>query len=254
MKLTCLSLNLWEGGNLFPNIYKFLEKHTDADLMLFQEAYNASDPAFVDNFRSVEILKAKTGLPYASFAPMALDRLLIGKVDSGNLVLSKYPITSSEVLFFDEPYRERDPHDPAEWASTPRILQHVVIDAEGQQLHVYNLHGVWDLDGDSYSPQRQLMSRVIVENVQGKANVILAGDSNAKPTNKAMRNIETHLVSVFGTGLKTTYNMRRKSNPGYASAACDVMYVSSNIKVLGKECPDVDISDHLPLIATLQLP
>jgi endonuclease/exonuclease/phosphatase family metal-dependent hydrolase len=253
MQLTCISLNLWDGGNLFPNILKFLDEHADADLWFFQEAYNATDPALVDNYRSVEILKAKIGLPYAEFAPMVLDRLLIGKVDSGTLILSKYPITAHDVIFFDEPYKERDPFNPAEWPTTPRILQHAVIDVDGTPLDVFNLHGVWDLDGDNYSRQRQTMSRVIREQVHGKERVILAGDSNAKATNKAMLEIGEDLTSVFGTDLKTTYNMRRKSNSGYATAACDVMYVSPNIKVLKKDCPDVDISDHLPLIVTLQV-
>jgi endonuclease/exonuclease/phosphatase family metal-dependent hydrolase len=253
LKIKCISLNLWDGGNLLPNIFKFLEEHADADLILLQEAYNSPDPALIENYRSVEVLQAKTGLPYAHFAPMVLDKLLIGKVEAGNAILSKFPILSSDVQFFDETYRERNAYDITGNPTMPRILQHVVVDAEGTKLNLYNLHGVWDLDGDNYSELRQNMSRVIRENVQGKQRAILAGDSNAKPTNKAMRDIEDCMFSVFGDGLKTTYNMRRKTNPGFATAACDVMYVSPDIKVIEKSCPDVDISDHLPLIVTLDI-
>jgi endonuclease/exonuclease/phosphatase family metal-dependent hydrolase len=253
VKIKCISLNLWDGGNLLPNILKFLDAHSDADLILLQETYNSGDPAMIANYRSVEVLQAKTGLPHVHFAPMVLDKLLIGKVEDGNTILSRFPILASDVQFFDEPYRERNPYDIAECPTMPRILQHVVVDAEGSKLNIYNLHGVWDLDGDNYSPQRQTMSQVIRQNVQGKEKAILAGDSNAKPTNKAMRDIEDYMVRVFGDELKTTYNMRRKNDPGYATAACDVMYVSSDIKVVEKDCPDVDISDHLPLVVTLDI-
>jgi endonuclease/exonuclease/phosphatase family metal-dependent hydrolase len=67
-----------------------------------------------------------------------------------------------------------------------------------------------------------------------------------------MRAIEEHLTSVFGNSLTTTFNMRRKENPGYATAAVDLMYISNDLRVTGKDCPDVDISDHLPLVVTLE--
>lgn len=85
-----------------------------------------------------------------------------------------------------------------------------------------------------------------------KPHVILAGDTNAKPTNQAMRNLEKHFVSVFGDELTTTFNMKRKTNPGYATAAVDLMYISPDLEVIQKACLDVDVSDHLPLVVTLQ--
>jgi endonuclease/exonuclease/phosphatase family metal-dependent hydrolase len=68
-----------------------------------------------------------------------------------------------------------------------------------------------------------------------------------------MKNIEQYLTSVFGNNLKSTFNMRRKDNPGYATAAVDMLFVSPNIRIVNSECSDVDISDHLPVIATLEV-
>jgi len=65
--------------------------------------------------------------------------------------------------------------------------------------------------------------------------------------------ISDHLTNIFGNELKTSFNMRRKDNPGYATACVDMLFVSSDIKVMDKVCPDVDISDHLPLVATLRI-
>lgn len=254
MKIKCISLNLWNGGNLFPNILAFLNEHTDASILMFQEVYNAHDPGLVENFRSLDALREHFNYPYEVFAPAMLDKLLVGKIESGNAILSKYPITSSDVQFFSDPYRERDAYDPTENPSAPRILQHAVLDIDGTTLDVYNLHGVWDLDGDRYSERRQRMSETIINTVRDKKNVLFAGDSNALPTNPALRKIEKHLTSVFGDDIKTTYNMRRKDNPGYATAACDVVFVSPGIRIVEKVCPNVDISDHLPIIATLEIP
>jgi endonuclease/exonuclease/phosphatase family metal-dependent hydrolase len=68
-----------------------------------------------------------------------------------------------------------------------------------------------------------------------------------------MRQVGQHLTSVFGDSLKTTFNISRKDNPGYATAAVDMMFVSSDIEVIEKACPAVDVSDHLPLVVQLRL-
>jgi endonuclease/exonuclease/phosphatase family metal-dependent hydrolase len=47
--------------------------------------------------------------------------------------------------------------------------------------------------------------------------------------------------------------MHRKDNPGYATAAVDMLFVSPGIKIIDRQCPDVDISDHLPVVATLEV-
>jgi len=138
------------------------------------------------------------------------------------------------------------------FATAPRNLQHVQVDANGTELNIFNIHGIWDLDGDNDSERRLAMSKAVVDAVSGKKHVVLAGDTNVKPETKTIRNIEKHLTSVFKDELMTSFNMRRKNNPGYASAVVDMMFVSQDFKVLEHVCPNIDISDHLPLIATLE--
>ena len=47
--------------------------------------------------------------------------------------------------------------------------------------------------------------------------------------------------------------MRRKINPGYATAVVDMVFASSRLKILDHQCPDVDISDHLPLVVKIEI-
>jgi len=253
LQLKFVCLNLWHGGRLFPGILSFL-KEQDADVVALQEVYNGTDPSYPDNFRSLSVLRDQLTYPYDNFAPAVLDIMEVGKIDNGNMVLSKLPISGSDVAFFNELYGECDAYDPRQFPTMPRNLQHVQIDTPAGELNVFNFHGVWDLNGDNDSPQRRKMSEMIIEHVKGKPNVILAGDTNARPTNPAMQRIEKHLKSVFGTELATTFNMKRKDDPGYATAAVDMVFVSPDMKVVSKACPDVDISDHLPLIVTLEIP
>jgi endonuclease/exonuclease/phosphatase family metal-dependent hydrolase len=73
------------------------------------------------------------------------------------------------------------------------------------------------------------------------------------PNTQVVKNIEQHLVSVFKDELTTTFNMKQKSNPGYATSVVDMMFVSADVKVADHECLQVDVSDHLPLIVTLDV-
>ncbi|HWZ66148.1 MAG TPA: endonuclease/exonuclease/phosphatase family protein [Patescibacteria group bacterium] len=252
MKFKFVCLNLWRGGELMDGILDFLAKE-NADIVVLQEVYDGHDQTLPRQYRSIQVLQDKFHYPYIDFAPTVIDVLPVGKVTSGNAVLSRFQIKGHDVTFFNEPFGERDANDPKTFPITPRNLQHVVLDIPGGEINVFNLQGVWDLDGDNVSEKRRNMSNVIIKAITGKQNVIVAGDTNAKHTNPVMRAIEGHLNSVFGDELTTSFNMHRKDNPGYATAVVDMIYVSKNIVTLEHDCPDVDISDHLPLTAWFEI-
>lgn len=253
MTIKVISLNLWWGGNLFPAIIDFL-KVQDADIVALQEVHNGEGAPFKDRQRSMEILRANLHYPYDNFSQSYLLREAEGVSPHGNAVLSKYPITRHQRIFLVEPGQEEYVDIPEQWSLYPRQLQVVELKTPGGIVNFFNMHGVWDMDGDSPSPQRRSMVDKTLAAIKGKPNVIVTGDTNAKASNPVWQELEQQLTSVFGTTLTTTFNMRRKDNPGYATAAVDHMYVSPAIKVISRQCPDVDISDHQPLVVELQIP
>ena len=255
MTLKFVTLNVWIGGVLLENIIEFLRQE-DADVVVLQEVLESTDPTLPPQYRTIESLQKHLDYPYTDFAPIVLDDFPWGKILNGNAVLSRWPITESDVRYFCgelDMEHPRMPFDPASWAVTARNLQHVAIHSPGGDLNVYNFQGVWDLDGDNASPERQNMVEAILDATSGKQHVIVAGDTNAKHTNPAMRRLETPFTNVLGDSITTSFNMRRKENPGYATAVVDMIYVSNDFHILEGRCPDVDISDHLPLVATLEM-
>lgn len=252
MQLKIVCLNLWVGGKLMPEIIAFLESQ-DADVVALQEVYNGTSPELEERYRSMAVLRQALGYPYDNYAQSFIHDSPTGMIPQGNGILSKLPIKDHAATFLTEPTKESYQDVPAEWPVLPRMLQHVVLDAGRININLFNIHGVWDMDGDNYSPQRQRMSEITLEKITGLANVVLCGDTNAKPSNQAFQAIEAQLKPVFDPPLITTFNMRRKDNPGYATAAVDLMFISPAIAVISRDCPDVDISDHLPLVVTLQI-
>jgi endonuclease/exonuclease/phosphatase family metal-dependent hydrolase len=252
MKVKVVSLNTWHGGRLFDEMVAFLRQEAP-DVVMMQEVYAGTDPELERRFRTVPVLQAELGYAQAHFAAVHLEVFDWGRLEAGNGVLSRWPIAKTEVTPFCGSYGEyRDV--PEEWPTAPCNLQRAVVEAPGGTLNIFNFHGPVDYDGDNPSPRRREMSEVLIRETKGKRNVILAGDTNAKPTNPAMLAIEKHLQPAFKPDIVSTFNMRHKDNPGYATAVVDLMYVSREIKVLRYECPDVDISDHRPIVAELEVP
>lgn len=253
MDIRFISLNVWLGGKMLEPLLSFL-KEQNADIIALQEVYNGEDVSLERQYRSMQVLKEVLDYPYEAFIAdyRDFDRTY-GRAQRGNAVLSKFPVQSNDAVFFNEPYSETYRDVPGNYQNCPRDLQHVVLQTPIGLLDVYNIQGVWDIDGDNYSEERKRMADIVIESVKEKSRVILAGDTNAKPSNQAIVRIESHVKNVFPEPLATTFNMRRKDNPGYATAAVDMILVSPSFEVLRADCPDVDISDHLPLLADLRI-
>lgn len=251
MRIKLVSLNIWNGGALDAAI-EFITSQ-NPDIVVLQEVYNGTDPSLEPKYRTFEELKNRLGLPYHDYEPCLLINTPAGKLPWGNATFSRFPVAARETIFFNGPMNEDYVPDIKNNPSIPHVLLCDKLETPDGEVNVLNLHGTWDLDGDNFSDKRRQMSEAVISAAKGKPNVIVAGDTNAKPTNQAMINIEGHLASVFGRELTTTFNMSRKDNPGYGTAAVDMVYVSSDIKVVAKECPDADVSDHLPLVVTMEI-
>lgn len=250
-RLKVVSLNLWHGGRLFDEIVAFL-RDEDPDVVMLQEVYGGTDPNLERRLRSVSALRAELDYPYWHFAPAFKQIMDEGEIDQGNAVLTRLPIVKREAMPYGPPYRAlRD--EPKEWPTEPRVIQWVGLETSVGEVNIMNFHGAWDLDGDNFGESRRVMSMALLSAIKGKRNVILGGDTNARATNPALRALETPLRPVFDPPPTSTFNMRHKDNPGYATSAVDLMYVSPEIQVLERECPDVDISDHRPIVVTLEI-
>lgn len=249
MTFKYLSINVWFGGKQWDDLVDFL-KQEDADIVALQEVYGGEDPKLEKRLRTIQALTKEVPYPYTAFAPAMIDSKL--NLPWGNAVLSKFPITKHEAIFFDVPFGERElKRGNAEYA--PRNMLHAVIDLGSTTLNVFSLHGIWGKDGDD-NPRRLAMSDTIIARTKQLPHVILSGDSNVKENTETVRKLERHLHNVFKGERATSFNMRIKTDQRLAAAAVDHLLVSQDLTVTEHSQPDVDASDHLPLVATIEIP
>ncbi len=253
MKLKIITLNLFEGGVLMDNILSFLNRE-NADIIFLQEAYNSKDKNQPINFQTLTILKQNFPDYYFKFAPEGREILPNLKVEFGNLILSRIKITSHEAIFFDVPYDSNfnKSQKNGDFSFDPQNLQKAKITIGHKTITLLNIHGIWGFDGLD-NPRRLKMGSKIINSFKNEKNIILGGDFNLIPQTKTIARIEKYLVNIFKNELKTTFNMKYKTIPGYNTAVVDMLFVSPQLKVVNHYCPSDDVSDHRPLVAMVQI-
>ncbi len=251
MKIKILTLNLFEGGLFWENIRTFLLRE-DFDILCLQEAFNG-DVHQPPSFQSIRRLNALLPGFYSYYSPELFEIWPHGQGDGGNLIYSRFPLSQERTIFLHKDYQKiHRPQREDDFSHYPKNLQHVVATIGEKKLHVCNMHGIWGLDGGDTS-ERLLMSDRIVKEIAGKSPLILTGDFNLKPNTQTIAHIEKHLRSLFAGEMETSFNMRHKTNPGYATAVVDMMFASTDIKVVEKKVCQDDVSDHVPLSCTIKL-
>lgn len=244
MHFKLLTLNIWQG-NLLNEAIAFL-KEEKPDILLLQEVYEDPDKSLPEQFRTYSIVKERLAFLHAAFAPTAKHVRAEGTIEQGNAIFSRFPILKTDVTFYGLPYRDDYRDIPQNYEDHPRNLQHAAIDCGGTKLNIFNTHGIWGTHGKD-TEARLKMCDVIVREVRGKSNVILAGDFNFFRHTQGIGRIEQELVNVFGDELNTSFNVKRKTTGNYAKSVVDMLFASKDLKILKHYCPAVDVSDHLPL-------
>jgi endonuclease/exonuclease/phosphatase family metal-dependent hydrolase len=278
IKIVCL--NLWNGGRLFNEARDFLLQEA-ADIYLLQEAYDGRGAHLEDRLRTVELLSQAFPDYHASFTACYLDvRVEEGDIDDGNLILSRWPVVSQNFIFTDLPYGRYDQDSTTDFSNFPAGFQKVVIKIEGVQAEVQlltllNVHGPVNLNGTLDTPRRLKFQADILQHLGEKT--IVAGDFNVQPATQTIKGLEEKLINVFQDqahdggvqrfmqkGLdrisqhqrQTSFNVNRKDLakfPGYATAVVDYVFVTPNIRIKSYNVASADVSDHLPLVAVLEI-
>ncbi|MFH2019644.1 MAG: endonuclease/exonuclease/phosphatase family protein, partial [bacterium] len=227
-----LTLNVCHGGILMDQMLEFLT-HEQADIMVFQEVNKSENSTAPINFHTNENLQKhfpSHNLVFDSGLKLNYlkDNIL---TEQGNTTLSRFPIIRHKLVYFNSHYSEFDsplPGEKPDYRSYPKYMQKSWLNLGGRELLVINLHGAWDYHGND-TPERLSMTKTILAHAKESEYVIIAGDSNARYQTNTIQMLMSHYPSVLPFTPISTFNMRRKTDPGYAEAAVDILLTSPNL-------------------------
>lgn len=254
MKCKIITLNIEHGGKLLDEAVQFINEQ-DPDVLFLQEAQETDQVTTKLHYKTITEMARRTHLQYHVFSPFC--EFVFGEVRifHGNAVFSKFPLTFRETVYFIGSYETADffgAQERNDYSQLPHAMQITTLQLPTTTVQLINVHGVWGKDGLDSDIRFEMVQKILGKLDPALPNIV-AGDFNFQARAQAAKQLEQSLHSVFGETLTSTFNMNRKTNPGYATAAVDMIYVSKNVPVLSSSCPQVQISDHLPLVCELEL-
>lgn len=252
MKLICL--NVW-GGMRYAGLVKFIKQQSkDTDIFCFQEIFSTTSSVKKrSGYRTNLLEELSKILKYYQvfFAPIQ-DNYLMGSFQEH---YTNFPLKTGQAIFVKKDlkvlqqgdffvFRTRNSQIMGDTLSVPRNVIHLTIAGE-TPLTICNLHGIWTRDKFD-NPSRIKQSKMVLDFIKKqKGKSILCGDFNLNPNTKSIGMLGEQLKDLIKEfNIRTT---RTKFYPGKEKFA-DYTFVSRGIKVKDFRVPELEISDHLPMI------
>ncbi len=255
MKL--ISLNTW-GGREFNSLVKFIKQHQkNTDIFCFQEVFSTTSNVKLNYERKMNLFEdlSKVLTNYQGYFSPSLQnyaifsRSEVYKTDFDlefglSIFVNKNISVNSFGDFFV--YGKRNIFNPNDLNTIPRNVQYLTFTKSDKKFTICNLHGIWLKEGKQDTPARLKQSKQINEFLdKHDGEKILCGDFNLGLNTKSIKILEKNMKNLIKEYAVST--TRNKLFPGHEKFA-DYTFVTRDIKVKSFEVPDIEISDHLPMI------
>lgn len=248
-----MQINIYKGKYL-DALVDFLRQEKP-DFISMQEVatgkLNYTDDKTISLF---EELKSQLGLDGVYNVDVKLEG--DKKSTFGNAVLSKFPISSSKIvnLHSFRPLTMLEiESDQRIWAQVPRHVLDQVVDIGGEKVHAMSWHGAWTAPPTD-TPETLRQAKIVADYLKSLAGPFILGvDINNIPQSKTVQIIDEVAVNhMTGSGvLQTTHPKIHKIVP--RGFLIDYIFTSPDFKLKSLKVPEVTVSDHLPVVAQLEL-
>ncbi|MEK7549850.1 MAG: endonuclease/exonuclease/phosphatase family protein [Patescibacteria group bacterium] len=238
-----ISLNTW-AGRIHQPLMDFFKKNKDIDIFCLQEIYHEAEGKEPDA-RSEDahnlFIDIKNALPlYEGYFRPAFEDFY------GQAIFIRKNITIEEegdVFIFEN-------NNPEQRGIHSRNLQYIRLNISGKPTLIANVHGLWNGQGKTDTPDRLEQSRKISEFLNKSSDQkILCGDFNLSPDTESLAIVEKgmrNLVKEHGiTSTRTSFYDKENKFADYILVSSEV--IVKDFRVL----PD-EVSDHSPLLIEIE--
>lgn len=249
MKL--MTLNIW-GGHVEEALINFIGKLQDIDILCLQEVYHSASDKFStdDKAASLNIFSTLNSLlpnHHSFFRPV------IGKSSGNAYGICSFVRNDIEILNEGDIFIHHNPDYPTHAPSRQgprhsRNLQWMECRKNDKAFTVMNVHGLWNGQGKSDTPDRLAQSQLIRDFMDKVATPkIVCGDFNLRPETQSFKMVEEGLCNLV-----EKYQIATTRTPLYSKREeqpfADYVLTCPNIQIHSfVVLPDV-VSDHAPLV------
>ncbi|MBR1795643.1 endonuclease/exonuclease/phosphatase family protein [Candidatus Saccharibacteria bacterium] len=242
-------LNVWMG-KVEGELERFLQNN-QFDVICMQEVMHAHEPETELHLSRLCVdasrLQKASGMPHAYFSANWSSKIANGKFDLGNLILSRIPIIEEKYFFVNGEYLP-----DVVLQGTPSNALCVQIAKLKNGVTVLNHHGFWRKNptGDENSVRAfNNLAEIIKREVDINEPLVLCGDLNVIHESPAMRALDFLRDLTFENGVDNTLSGLKFNG----KVACDHIMVNDRMRVESFEVMQSMASDHLPVIAEMEV-
>lgn len=242
--MNILQLNTWTG-RMKGAIPRFLSERK-FDIICLQEAVWSDDcRGVLESFcTSVEQIKETSGLSYDHRVATYYIDAFGGRIEQGNVILSRYPIVDSEVI-----------HLLGNYARINDVFNDNGLDYQAQKiilengLVVVNYHGYWQKDPIGNGTTVKCMRKVADLIRHEQRPVVMCGDLNVVYESPAMRELDfLHDLTAENHIKQTLQNIKFVRD-----VACDHILINDKISAKNFQVHDDILSDHKAVSAEIDI-
>lgn len=259
MKLVCLNIGIKIDNA--EEVVDFLIEQ-DADIICLQEVADPVESSVKDIFRSKETIKMAMGkiYPYRYFSPLWQSRGFTsldfgGFIEQGNYILSKLPIKKADTTFFHKGYKRVSDWKEMNFYEEDhgRALQTVEVECADKKFNIMNVHGIWTADKIGDSRTIAEINFILEKISKSDMPSILAGDFNLLPKTDSIKLINEKMINLISKNNIKTTRPAFKNHMEEGNNIVDYVFINDKIQCNKFEVPNIDLSDHLPLILEFEL-
>lgn len=259
MKL--ISLNIW-GGKAYEPLMKFIKEAVPTtDIFCLQEVFSSPETESVKGGIRINILSdLSQALPEFSsyFAPEGDNFVLGGPVDfeisGGQATFIKKKtvpkVDSAGTIFTFGKRKKMQKHET--FADLGSNFQYLRFESNSREYTICNFHGISEPGDKLDTPARLEQSRKIRQFIENEKRIkIFCGDFNLLPQTESIKIIEgagmVNLIEKFKVERTRSRISRWWGRKDFQKFA-DYTFVSPDVNIMNFTVPDVEISDHLPMV------
>ena len=257
MKL--ISLNTW-GGKYFDDLIVFIKKHKDTDIFCLQEIYDTKSD--IKQYKTLiranllaEVKNILSDFNYYYFPTLFGYDDEAEKTDfdvSYGLAVFvsksiKVDYRQNYFIYRTKSLRQID----KKFSNLATPLQVISFHLNNKKILIFNFHGT-SFPADKLDTKNRLDQSKKIKEILNyfEGAKILVGDFNLLPQTKSIQMVEEHMRNLI-----REYHIERtrsRLSPFFGKVDfqkyADYTFVSKEIKVKSFTVPDVQVSDHLPMI------
>jgi endonuclease/exonuclease/phosphatase family metal-dependent hydrolase len=167
-------------------------------------------------------------------------------------IFSRYPLSRSDFYWINEPQGRGGYDDEF------RAYIEITVEVGGKEITIGTTHMSYT-DRFQLTTGKQLETDRLVDIIRAKkGSYILTGDLNAVPGSYTIEQISKHLAHAGPDMAQKTWTTKPFSYRGFEENdlnwRLDYIFTTKDIKINSAEILTTEYSDHLPLLAQIELP